>query len=135
MPMISEDFRYGIRKASALVTLVAAATPITVYTPPGLALGVATAASRTFVITKIWLFNRAAAVTALVNFGTGLAGAFAANLPAIPVLAGNVVTLTEDEIPMVEYSVALTATATNAGATTCDIVVEVREFEGGSAPV
>lgn len=137
MPQISFDYRFGVRKPSALINLAASATPVLVFTPAGITLAaptVVTAVGRTCRITKIWAFNEGT-LTGQLEFGVGLAGAFVQRLPAIPILAGQIVTLTEDEIPNVEFEQQITATNTAAGATDIDFVIEVQEYEGGGAPV
>lgn len=117
------DPRLGIRVASAMASLVAAATTVTLHPiTPG----------RTAIIRKIIIANRNAASTR-VRIGSG---DFTQRIPEFFVGAGLDLELTEEEIPRYEFrslvdaALDITAQATVAAAATADVqvLIEVEEF-------
>ena len=115
--------RYGLRKPSPIGSIVAAATPITVFIH---------SAGRTLNVRKIHITNRNAAAT-VVQIGQGLAGAFVQAIPSYYAVGGGMdLEITEDQIPDVEFTGDVTAQASVAAAAPNDvqIQVEVEEYQG-----
>lgn len=122
---IKHMYRYPIRKETQMAALVAASAPVTLHI---------LSTGRTCKLRKLHAYN-GSAVSALLEIGTGLAGAFARTHPRILVLAGNDVELPEDLILGVEFSANITITTTAAvGAAPLDLQVrgEVDEYTGPS---
>jgi hypothetical protein len=109
----------GIRKASPAVSIVAAATPTALYTlSPG----------RIARIRKImWRNNNGA--PAVLDIGTGLGGAWAQILPSIDMPAGINGSMTEDEIPAIEFVANITAQSSAAAAAPNDIELQIEVEE------
>ena len=122
---MSENYREGIRKWSAMVSIVAPATPINLYL---------LTAGRTAILRKLHMFNRNAANT-IVQVGTGLGGAFAQNMPGWFVSTGQDREVGMDSLePIVdlEYTATITVQATVVAAAPNDVqvIAEVEEFQG-----
>ena len=117
-------YRIGIRRVSALVSHVAAATPATQYIlSPG----------RVAVVRKVMVRNRSGNTTHL-QLGTGLGGLFAARLPGFVAVNGFDGEWTEAQIPEVEFGADITAQVSAAGAAPADVevLIEVEEFQGAT---
>lgn len=116
------DYRTGIRVASGIASIVAAASGTALHALP---------ANRTAKARKIRIFNHNA-VASNVSLGTGLAGAYVAATVAWQVLAGMELTITAEEIPDVEFAANITAAASVAAAAPANVEVqiEVEEFIG-----
>lgn len=118
------DYRRGIRKNGAMISLIAATTPLAAFL---------LTATRTAVIRKVAIANHNGGATQ-VQIGTGTAP-FVQAIPDIAVPAGQDVTLTEDEIQEIEFSADITVQASVAGAAPANVLVllDVEEYEGTGA--
>ena len=121
----NRDYRRGIRKPSAMVSIIAAATPITLYL---------LTATRTGVMRRLHIANHNGAATQ-VQIGTGLGVGFVQAIPDILVPAGADVELFDAEIANVEFAANITVQASVAGAAPANVLIEcgVEEFEGTGA--
>jgi len=92
----------GIRKASALITIAAGATPQTLYqqTTGG-------TNPRTVILKKVMAYNAVGATTLMI--GTGLGAAWAQQYPTFRLVNNMDNEWTEDEIPEIELNADLTA--------------------------
>lgn len=108
----------GIRKASAVITVAAAATPENLFLQT-----VSGQNPRRFCIRKVMAYL---AANCIVTFGTGLGGLFVASLPVFPVIGTFLNTWQEDEIVEVWLNATLTVQSTVLGVA---IQVEVEEIE------
>lgn len=115
------DFKHGIRDHTTLVSLVAAATPLTLYLLP---------AGRTCRLRKLHVFNGQAG-NVLLEIGTGLAP-LARTLPRIFLVPGMELTLTEDQLVGFEFNANITVQADAAAAAPADVQVrgEVEVYQG-----
>lgn len=128
MPGTATDPRPRLTKSHPVVLLVAAATPVTVFTRT------ATGLARTYKVKKILAFNGGTSF-ADVDFGTGLAAAFAASFPRMRIEAGMAESYDEDQLPNLEMEANLTASAITAagigaGNAAVRVQVEVEEIGG-----
>ena len=123
--MITEQLRerYGIRHTGTMVSIVAAATPTSVYL---------LTTGRTCEIRKIMISNRNPA-NANIQIGMGLGAAFVQCIPQIfAVGSGQDLEITEEQIPNFEFTADITAQSSAAAAAPNDvqIQVEVEEYQG-----
>ncbi len=123
--MITEKLRerHGIRHTGDMASIVAAATPTSVYL---------LTTGRTCELRKILISNRNAA-NADIQIGTGLGGAFVQRIPQIfTVGSGQDLEITEEQIPNYEFTADITAQSSAAAAAPNDvqIQVEVEEYQG-----
>lgn len=112
--------RHGIRKASPVI-----ASPVT-----GAAAALyLIAPGRSAIIRKVQYLNACGAGSNL-SFGQGLLGAFVAAMPAIVTLNGLDGTLTEQDLPEVEfyYTVALPAITFVSTVAGINVQIEVEEI-------
>ena len=122
MSSLDQRYRKGLRKVSATVSHVAAATPANQYL---------LTAGRTCVIRKLIVRNRSGA-NVWVDIGTGLGVAFVRSGPSFYAINGTINIWTEEEIPEVEFSANITAQVSAAAAAPADVevTVEVEEYQG-----
>ena len=128
MPGTATDPRPRFNKAHPVVLLTAAATPVTVFTRS------TTGIARTYRVKKLLVFNGGTSF-AEVDFGTGLAGAFAASFPRMRVEAGMSESYSEAQLPDLEMEANLTASAITAagigaGNAAVRVQAEVEEIGG-----
>ena len=117
------DPRVGVRHTSAMGSIIAAATTVTLHqlTP-----------NRTAIIRKIMWANRGA-VSGVLRIGSG---DFTARIPEIDIFAGLGGVLTEDDLPnyefrlLVDVAADITTQSDVGGAAPADIqvMIEVEEF-------
>ena len=113
-------YRTGIRKVTAIGSVVAAATAVTIHDLP---------TGRTGVVRKVTIMNNNAAQV-VVQLGTGLAGLYAQAMPGWVVPAGMDRQLGEDELPAFEFTADITAqsSAGAAAPNNIQVLLEVEEF-------
>ena len=122
MTIATIDHRLGVIKTTPMASIVAAATGTALHTlSPG----------RTARVIKLHIANRNAA-NAFVQIGTGLAGAFAASIPAFFVPGGTDRPVTEEEMEEFEFTANITAASTAAAAAPNDVqvIATVKEYQG-----
>ena len=115
--IILDKPRRGLMKTGAMVTIIAAATPINAYL---------LTAGRTCISRKIHIMNRAA-VSANVQFGTGLGGLFVQALPGFFSVFGFDDQIEEERLADWEPAANITVQADQFP---IDIIVTVEEFRG-----
>ncbi len=123
MTMLEQvNYRQGIRKTGALSNIVAALTPITLYT---------LSTGRTCELKRLHIHNGNAA-NALLDIGTGLGGLFIRALPRIFLNAGMDIMLTEADLVNLEFTANITCQADVGGADPAWIQLraEVEEYQG-----
>jgi hypothetical protein len=108
----------GVRHASAIITVAAAATPEVLYqqTQSG-------NVNKTLIVKKIWIYSNVGAC--VVQIGTGLAAAFAQLIPPMLAVNGVESLWQEEEIPCQEANADLTVQSSVLG---CLVQVEVEEI-------
>lgn len=116
------DYRHGIRKTSALVSVTVPNSGTALYT---------LSAGRTAVVRKLHIFNNNAA-NGIVRLGTGLAGAFVAAMPGWFVVAGQDLWIREEDLEAVEFTANITVSSSVAAVAPNDILItiEVEEYQG-----
>lgn len=115
------DFKHGLRSHTNLISLIAAATPLTLYTMP---------AGRTARLRKLQGFNgQAGSVT--LEIGTGTAP-FVQRLPPMFMVSGQDFYLTEDMLVGFEFTADITAQVSAAAAAPADVRIEgeVEVYQG-----
>lgn len=121
--LIQQEMTPGYRHVQGpYVSIVAAATPATIYTiSPG----------REAKIRKIMVCNRNGA-SGYLQIGTGLTVSFVQSIPDIFIGAGLDVEFTEDMIPALEFTANITAQTTVGAASPADVrvMIEVEEKVG-----
>jgi len=118
---MTTDYRTGIRKSSPIGAIAAAATGTALHT---------LSAGRTVKVRKLHAMNNTL-VNGVLTLGAGLGGAFVAATPGWFLVAGMDLTLTEADLPDVEFTANITCAFSGApGAFTVDVQIEVEEFQG-----
>ena len=113
---MTTDYKHGIPRTSALGSIVAAATAITVVPRIG---------TRTMKIRKVAIMNHVAA-NGVVRIGTGLGGGFVSSIPEITIVSGMDLQLGPDMLPDVEFIADITAqTSVAAAAAPNDVQIEI----------
>lgn len=118
MSNYTPEERGAIRKASAVVTIAAAATPETLYQQSN-----AGTNPRTVIVRKIMGYSNVG--NCVIDIGTGLGAAFARIIPSILLPNGIDTEWAETEIPEVEVNGDITVQSSILG---CQIQVEVDEI-------
>lgn len=125
MSLAQQDYRHGIRVASAIASCVAANTAVNLYNPAAQADGA------TSVIRKIMITNRTGGQ---VNVTIGTGAGPTAGIPVLTCIAGDN-EWAEDVIPCAEFAAQITVASSAAGAAPADVQVqiEVENYHGSTA--
>ena len=110
----------GIRKVSAAVPVLAAATATTLYI-----VSAGGTATRTAILRKIWVYSNVG--NAVFQIGSGLAAAWVALMPPMLIVTGMENIWEEEQIPCIEVGVNLTMQSSVLG-----VIAQVEVEEMGA---
>lgn len=127
MPVQVSETQEEIRLPGVLAALNSTTVGVVCYTPSGA--GLSPTQQATAIIRKIWAYNNSGAQQD-IQLGTGT-GTFVQRMPALSLANGSTTILTEEDIPAVEFTAAITGIV-SAGVGPVSIMIEVGERQGAT---